>query len=102
MDRIQKESMNRKEIYLSFDDLVSIDMTPQNATEVLFLYEDLARGEDGHMLDTSSHADIPMMRQLAMAVDSMQTQMEFLMDQVDSKKLKKHPKSSRIHAESST
>ncbi len=102
MDRIQKESMNRKEIYLSFDDLVSIDMTPQNATEVLFLYEDLARGEDGHMLDTSSHADIPMMRQLAMAVDSIQTQMEFLMDQVDSKKLKKHPKSSRIHAESST
>ena len=88
--------MNSKEIYLSFNDLVAIDMTPENAAEVLTLYDDLSKDEKGEKLDITSHVDIPIVRQLAMAVDSMQEQMEFLMDQVDKTKKVPHPKSKKI------
>lgn len=97
MDQRQKDSMNRKEIFLSFNDLVAIDMTQENAAEVLTLYDDLAKDENtGEKLDITSHVDIPIVRQLAMAVDSMQEQMEFLMDQVDKTKKVPHPKSKKI------
>ena len=62
MDRIQRESMNRKEIFLSFDDLLSIDMTPQSATDVLFLYEELATGEDVLQLEQAVGAAIKNFR----------------------------------------
>ena len=96
MDQRRKDSMNSKEIYLSFNDLVSIDMTPENAAEVLTLYDDLSKDEKGEKMDITSHVDIPIVRQLAMAVDSMQEQMEFLMDQVDKTKKVPHPKSKKI------
>ena len=41
MDRTKKESMNRKEIFLSFDDLVSLDMTEENAAEAIFFMKSL-------------------------------------------------------------
>ena len=99
MDRTQKESMNRKEIFLSFDDLISLDMTEAHAAEAIYFYEKLAKDANGNTLDTSSHETIPMLRQVAMAVDSMQYQLEFLMNQADPNSKVPHPKRYQIHSE---
>ena len=77
-------------------------MTEENAAEAIFLYEKLARDEDGKPLDTSSHETIPMLRQVAMAVDSMQYQLEFLMNQADPDSKVPHPERFQIHSETTS
>ena len=104
MERMVKESMNQKPIILKYDDLRALNMSGEQSIDVLLLYQELIRTEDGLELDTTSHEHIPLTRQIAVAIDSLQTQMEFVMKnlkpelQIELQKFEKgFPKSSRIH-----
>ena len=101
MERMEKESMNRKEIILNYDDLRALNMSGEQSIDVLLLYQELIKTEDGIEIDTSSHEHVPLTRQIAIAIDSMQTQMEFVMKNLKPVKpgevQKEFPKSSRIH-----
>ena len=99
MEDMMKESINREEIYLTFHDLVTLNMTKIQAVDVLKLYQQLTTPtEDGMSIDAGRKEHIPLTKQIAMAIDSMQNQMEFLMKNVKPELKKEFPKSKRITA----
>ena len=80
LERIEKERMNSSEVLLRFDDLRALHMTGQQAVDVLNLYEKLAHMGDGTKIEDKDHEDkVPLTRQIARAIDSLQTQVEKIM-----------------------